>query len=500
MSPQERETALRYLKAFDTRGGENMKVVELLQAALSSDGKPVNEWGLHYRLYGKDRNRQFPKLKSELKKKIFETLLLDINLERKGALPAFALAKAQVMKKILLYNLLLSKGLEKECRILFQDIILLCRKYELYAELLEILHIGKYDRGFLQDIRGYRKFERQITFTERCYHLLHRAMDAFMGLNASPEYFTGSSQVKYLRQLKNSINELENENKLTRSALVSYYVSLLKFTYHHEKKEYEEARKICLHILEIIRLNPSVYLKRRMGIAYGHLNECCIIIGNYKRAAAYARSAQRYFPEWGSNYSSAKEAEFYALFYDGRWKEAEEAVRGLLAHSQIRSSPVRRCRWEYLLANALFKQGEFPEAQKLVSHKNVLFLDKTGWNTAIRIFTIMNFIEQRNYLGEAMLHIESLRKHLQRNYSSKKAAGNGKQTPHSREQIILRILRTLELESFDFNRAFILEKENLKLLAKGNNGLKWETLSPELIPFQEWFMKKVPAKKSSVIA
>ena len=61
----------------------------------------------------------------------------------------------------------------------------------------------------------------------------------------------------------------------------------------------------------------------------------------------------------------------------------------------------------------------------------------------------------------------------------------------ARPKIILKLLKALIKENYDFKAVTNLQKENLNLLKKGESDYRWDPDGYEIIRFDTWWMEKL---------
>ncbi len=111
--------------------------------------------------------------------------------------------------------------------------------------------------------------------------------------------------------------------------------------------------------------------------------------------------------------------------------------------------------------------------------------DKEGWNIIKRIMITLCRIELKDY--ESLdLKISSLDKFIKRLLKTKNIK--------PRYLIIIRILRKLINDNFDYPKVFASRQKYFKLLSSEDPDYRWELKSPELVMFDEWFKSKMKKK------
>ena len=140
-----------------------------------------------------------------------------------------------------------------------------------------------------------------------------------------------------------------------------------------------------------------------------------------------------------------------------------------------------RCKYMYYEACLLFKQGRFKQSIQILGKLKLLEKDKRGWNIALRILLVLNFIELQE-VDVCAAQISSFRKYLER------LMKKGEILP--RYIYINKLLVSLWKNSLDFKRTNDEESKLIDKLKSEEIGYRWSEKSPELIVFHEWFLNK----------
>jgi hypothetical protein len=142
----------------------------------------------------------------------------------------------------------------------------------------------------------------------------------------------------------------------------------------------------------------------------------------------------------------------------------------------------RYSKFNYLLANSLFKQRKFNDALHLLAQSREISKDKNGWEVGARVLTIMALIESLK-LDEASLAILSLKQFFKR---------TDKITPISlRDKIILNLLLGAERKGFVFTTLNGNTEKYISDLQFNNEKTRWAPFTHEVIPFHDWFAEKM---------
>ena len=158
----------------------------------------------------------------------------------------------------------------------------------------------------------------------------------------------------------------------------------------------------------------------------------------------------------------------------------------------------RHAKYNFLLANALFKLRRFTEALNILSQELEISKDKTGWEIGLRTLKIMTLVEMGKH-SEAELSVLALREFFK--YTDKKIReSENNATPISkRDRMILNLLMQAYRKGFMFATLNGKSEKNISILSN-NKEQQWEPFTHEVIPFHEWFVGKMGKKKKEAVA
>ncbi len=479
LTNEEINSVRRYLNCFDEIfGNTKTKTANLFDLVISEEILTDEE--IMFNIYSNTASIEaFDKLSKRLVEKIHECLLLDINVERKDAYPDYVKATIDVRKKIMQAHILLGRALTKDINGFYDKIIIKAKKFELYSELVEVLHLKQMYLGLRNGSVEYNKIGEEIVFYENCRVASYKACDAYYKFVVNND-FSSINKVD-IGRLEEFIMELKGLYTLTNSANVGYFLFLMEFELFQKKGLYEEAKSSCLKLVELIQENPAIYQKRRLGSAFVNLSINELHTYDFKASGLHARLAQDYFNKNTINHGIAKETEFYSYFFQGDLDKADSVINSLLKETNSDSEFLESKR-SFLAANVAFLMNEKKNINLLLNETNAVSKDKEGWNIGIRILSIMSQIEA-GVNDPAEAQVESMRKHIERTMKDKDVRG--------RDVTILRILNELVNQSFDFAAVWKSRKQLFDQLASEDKDQRWEMDSHELIIFHEWFKSKV---------
>jgi tetratricopeptide (TPR) repeat protein len=471
-----------YLTSFSSRGEADAKTLHLTEILLRSSTDVPSIEQCSREIYGEPVGSRMLKLKSRLKSKVLDSLLLDINVERNDVFDELDQMTIKLKKKSAqFYVLNYSLSSHPYVKELIDGIIANSKQFENYSVLIELLRFKKFKKGFRQGEREFNKANKEIAFYESCNTAVLKAIDYYYRMSMMTSFKGGVEGKKGQKFLLDAIADLHKEYELTRSAVVSYYLKQLEFAYFSANKNFEAARNVCLEQLAVVNNHKSVYRRLRVGIAYDNIAQCDIFLEEYDKAIRNAQAAQKHFEKTSMNFYVSKEIEFYSLFYNKDLQRARSIGSLLLGNIKTKTGDFRYAKYRFFVAAILFQLGSYKETLKLVSEKLEVSKDKSGWEIAIRILIVLCQIELGSFDQASML-IDSLRKHIDR---------QGKVADiRERDRLIVKVLQMISKRGFAQGQVSEKEIELLRLLASDDKKYKWEALTPELIPFHQWVIKK----------
>jgi hypothetical protein len=243
----------------------------------------------------------------------------------------------------------------------------------------------------------------------------------------------------------------------------------------------KRASEFCNYLVELVKNNPSINLKIRLGTAYLNYSQNELFNYEFNTALENAKLGTKCFKTGSFNYNNGLELEFWANFYHGKVNDAATVMETLIQSAKTERNEFELAKRNYLLACTYFAQKQFIKANRTLQFTSSAEKDKEGWNIGMRIFNIMNTVENTQY-DQADLLIMNLRQFM-------KEALKLKFVPE-RDKIILYILLELRKQGYDFEKVFKTKHQQLEQLANAKGNRVWEIQSPELIVFHRWVAAK----------
>lgn len=487
LSEHEIETLKQFLIAFEHRKGRSPKTLLLLELLLSGKSIVSIEKQLPKAL-GTKSSDAIRMVIHRLKEKINECLLLDINTSRKGVYDDSTKAFFEICRKLLIVPILGGRGLKKEGLALNDKIIATAKKYEFYTQLIDALLYKQTAMSLIKGKKASDALEEEIQFYEECRNSTIKAERAYYRVIQNYSFKghgRNSPDGSHLMEVKKEVEELRTEFDKTSSPIVGYYYYLLQIEYFQALNEYDKASEYCLLILDIIRNNPSVLTRQRLGIANLNLSQNEIYNFYFDYSIGFAKEARNHLRPESVNYLLAYELEFYANFYAGKIETAAGLIDQLVpveSADKADTSAFRIAWRNYLSACISFLKKDYKSVHFALNNASEINKDKIGWNIASRVLSIITSIDQE-HLDLADSQILNLQQFIKQSLKG--------QSVTERDQTILKVLLLLRKESYAFPVVAQKALPELDLLSNDEKGTRWEVLSPELIIFHKWFESKL---------
>lgn len=417
---------------------------------------------------------------TRVKEKLLESLVLDVNLRESGKYSSVFTTSTLSRKKIMQAVILFSRGLEKEGRKLLERVIDQGKKYELYDELFEVMHWVRNENGLRFGRQKYDKYTQDMIFFQICRDGVYEARniyyDYYMLSDRSGEV---SVKRKWAGQAVESLKIILDQ---TDSSLVRYYYYLLLSELYALKRESEKTDELAEELLSLLRTSPALKMDLKVGIAHSDIADMMLSCEKYDQAFKFGKKALYHFEKSTYNYLIAEEMIFKSLFLQGEMSKAKVILNRVLEDNQISNFPLIRSKFLFYQSCFLFVRRDFAGSIKMLSEVGELKKDKYSWNIVLRILLILNFIEGGKY-DVVESEIDSFRKYMNR------IKKRGDILP--RYTLIVELLVSLRNNGLDFEKTYKENKANLRKLSSQREGFRWDSKSPELISFQQWFLQFV---------
>lgn len=483
LKPFEAEVAGNYLVAFDrNRKVKNNKSYQVFQLLLQNPGLSYDEVKA---MVSPELNKyDFNKFLIRLRNKIFDSFLLDFNITRKNSYSDWFRVRQECTKNWILIMNLLGRGNETSALQLLNEQIRKCQEYELYDLLVIALRIKLNHEGLSS---GEKSFKHVISLVEEA----EQKRDAiYAATEWNTRYYMVVDRKAGLNEqvgvLMEALSELQNLFNNTDTAVVGYYSYFFEMEYHQTMGDYQSVREAGKKLIELIETRPALKSEIRLSGAYANLAFNDVLLYDFEEAQ---KNIARSFKGAGLgsyNHVVITTLKAQTQYFRGDFEQALTTVEQMLGSDLIKVAPYEKSKLLYLKGCILFNQQQYFKAYHIFNSENILMdTDPEGWNVGIRLMCVLCLIEmQLDDLAD--LSIESLRKHMGRTSDERNF--------EPRDKAILKILRSLERNSFDFGKTYFKNQDLFLQLQSNDPELGWKIKSHEHVVFHDWFEAKLAEK------
>lgn len=478
LNDEEYTSVINFLKFNSPQTGRaNLKSVLLVEIAKDKQAYTSNE--IQKTIYGNVNHVAFNKLVNRVYTKVLDVIILDSNLYN-GKYSSRNKVVFELRKKVLQVDLLILKGIRENIEREIDYIIHKSRTFEIYDVLIQALYSKQRFLTLQNNPKKAGQIKNSILEAERCWTAFNSSQAIFNSISSKINSSTGDRNFEL--ELNSAVQTLKDSYDQTKSPTILYYYLFLATEISQRKKEFRKASSYLEALLRNVASNKSVYTDFRYGITLINISNNHILTCEFDKAENRIIEAKKYFKEQPVNLSIAEEIEFLIQLFTGKIDKAESIINKLANSPSALNVPLLLSKWTYMKACICFLKHNFKDAIDLFSRSSEIEKDKEGWNFTKRIMILLSRIEL-NDLDSADLDIQSIDKFMKRLQKDKYIK--------PRLILIVRILRKLIDENFDYKKVYKLRKKYFEKLISNEPDYKWEIKSPELIIFDEWYMSKM---------
>lgn len=485
LKKEEVEVARLFLKSFDGRGENYDNKAERLFNEILKDVNSKKSSEEYMSLFYKNANAKgsLIKLIFRLKNKILESIILDINIDRKTSFSSFSKAGISIKKKFAYAMILRARSNTEMALQLFDSVIKEGEAYEFWDDVISALKAKREILALYKGKTEYQNVQTQLKKARFTNRAISKAQHEYhkIGLVSNFGVWVKKHSVE-LREVIVEIRELFNQ---TQSALCEYYLRLIEVAYFQGLEDYGKAEACLKRMIVILDREKSIKHGIKRASALLNLSETHLFQGNFLSALIFAKDAIKNIPPSHNITIKGVEYQFYAIFYNGEYFKALSLINQALKDIEEGGWCFTKGKLLYLKACSNFCFGDFAGVNNLLAEINPIENDKEGFNLFLKILLILNSIE-RDKLDLAADYIEAFRKQI--SYLKKGVA------IQSRVQNIYTVLNMLSANAFDFAKTKPKVKNQLNALESSPTE-KWKILSAELVIFEQWFLAKAESRR-----
>ena len=469
----ESDVARKHLQAYESNHTVNRrKMFELYKFIKINEIRDYDK--LKKRISPDSTDDSFNKLIRRTIERVQESLIVDVNIRRKGSYSDIFRVKFFLRKQLMQAQILMGRGLSLRSLELYSSILRNAKKFELYDVVLEALYYKQLIQTNSVGSKYFEDIEREIEYYEDCRQFLRSSQKLRAKLTS--QGIVKSQSLASLNDFEERIEQLVKYFEQTKSSNIQSIYYLLKM-------DLERAKGNSVHLLikefiVLLETSPAIYSKVR--ISYMN-NELAVALLNELRFVEAKNSLEGFDKQDGS-FALIDViiiiTHFKIIILLGELGGIASIVgrlevRGVFEKFKLQSSII-----VYYQSVSKFLQRDYSDSLQLLQSKNEIEKDKEGWNVWIRIMRLLCSIEMLK-LNLIDYDIESFRKYLERTSKQFEV--------RERDKLVLRVLMDLDRSSYDFKLTSKEVEADLQKLKSTDKKYAWNPDSPELILFHDWF-------------
>lgn len=480
LKPFEAEVAGNFLVAFDrNKQNKASKTSLVFETMLQHPELTYDE--LKAMVSPELDKYDFNKFLIRLRDKIFDSFLLDLNITRRNSYSDWFRARQECTKNWVLIMNLIGRGNEPSAMQLLREQIKKCSQFEIYDILVPCLRIQMNSEGLSLGAERMTQIHGEVQEAEKCRDAVYKALE--WNTRYYMQVDRQSSQNEQVSVLMEALSELQELYEKTNAAVVGQYVCYFEMEYYQTLGDYNAVREAGQKLIDLIENRPALKSEIRLSGAYANLAFNDLLMHDFDAALTNLEQSFK-----GAGLGSYNSVAFTTLkaqvqYFKGDFNQSLETVETMLQSDMIKVAPYEKCKLQFVKGCILFNEEQFFKAYNVFNSENILMdSDPEGWNVGIRLMCILCLVElQLDQLAD--LSIESLRKHMGRTSAER----NFK----PRDKAILKILRSLERNSFDFAKTYYKNQQLFFLLQSDDPDYSWKIKSHEHVVFHDWFQAKI---------
>lgn len=409
-------------------------------------------------------------ISSRLIKRIDDFLLMELTLS-KGIAEEDRIVQQFLLRRIVILDVLLSRGLFTHFEYTSNKLIVLADRYERYLEGASIIRMqmsylvnrvksDEYARLVAEHDIRITKYQSVLL----CNNFSVRIQQMYN------EKFKVQNILQFLHNAIDILNKSTIDSDTWRISR-----NLIFLEYCQQIGDYKQGDEYCNETISIYLTNKFISNFARLSNAYRQLANNQLLDSRFSASIDSINNAIIGYSIPSLNWVACKEHLFLSYFHLKKFEIAKSHLEDVLKVGKLKSNLKLISRINYYNGILFFINLNYTSSIKSFYDSGNLHDDKGGWGFGFRLYTIMAYIEL-NDINSVLIIFDSFRKYYSK-YSLKGEIS-------SRFKIIFQILKVIINCDFDWN---IINPKVTELILKLNEPEnKWEIKSPELLNFESW--------------
>ena len=431
------------------------------------------------KLLGMDQGAAFSMLKSRLYNDLLDLLLL-VTDSSSFYNKAFWI-RYSMLKSLMLVYALDNRNLANHSNYLISKAEQLALKFDqpTYRVLVNELILNS--RPFMKGPATVKKVKETMLQSLDSQGDIIKIQNIFKQISSITFY--NSNQVKaQLAFIELKLQEIEDIYARNPSPRITFFYLRSKLLYALNIQDFNEFLSYAQKLLAHVQSEVSVKSNDNLGGAYSMLSQALMYLKYYNESIEACLNAEKLFFKNGNNDINTKSNRFIALLGIKDYESCAELVAQVRSIKRIKRGSFHYSKWLYMDANIKFIQGNYKATLQLLERHSFLKSDRSGWRLGYKILEMMCIVELGNY-DWLPYRIDTFRK----------LVNDIKKENTARPKLMLKLLKRLIKENFDFDTTTAKMQQELSLLQSNTGEYFCDILGYEVIRFDEWWVSKLKA-------
>jgi len=489
LNKAERELLHINLKSLEELGTRGYEHISRIIFAIDKDPKITREDALKSAKVTFKNNGEINTMLLLMKGYLLEQLQLEVNIERPGTYSNQFRVSVSNGKKIDQARILLDRGLADQGQKLLEEVVSRSEKYELFDQTASALKLLGFIYAVEKGVRTLKRYQAYLREARLKRDYLDKAASIYAEyrMNRFRSAKTGRDD-----SFNKPIEALEKITKASGLQYPLYLLLTLKTEQLVRESQFRKAESTCMKLADTIKTSPSLQSEERLAYVLLKLAEVQMQLRNLNAAEATLGAASKVLKKNSYESYLVNKYQSLILFHRGDIETLQKELPKILKSKYTLRLPYASVQFHYYMAMLYYRTGAFKSAVKLLTDE-IDIAPRINTDTALGQ-NIALFMASVELYGEddaaAREGTEKALGNLEKLYESSEI--------RKRDKIIIRVIKRAAVRQYDFSRTALLVKDSLSRLNSADEDLRWEPLSFEIVPFDQWFDSKVKNSKLRV--
>ncbi|HNV99405.1 MAG TPA: hypothetical protein PKL06_08555 [Chitinophagales bacterium] len=431
------------------------------------------------KLLGMDQGAAFSMLKSRLYNDLLDLLLL-VTDSSSFYNKAFWI-RYSMLKSLMLVYALDNRNLANHSNYLISKAEQLALKFDqpTYRVLVNELILNS--RPFMKGPATVKKVKETMLLSLDSQADIIKIQNIFKQISSISSYNSNQANTQ-LAFIELKLQEIEDIYARNPSPRITFFYLRSKLLYALNIQDFNGFLSYAQKLLEHVQSEVSIRSNDNLGGAYTMLSNALMYLKYFNESIEACYNAEKLFFKHSNNDINTKSVRFIAHLYVKDYQSCVELVAQVRSIKRIKRGSFHYSKWLYLDANIKFIQGNYKATLQLLERHSFLKSDRSGWRLGYKILEMMCIVELGNY-DWLPYRIDTFRK----------LVNDIKKENTARPKLMLKLLKRLIKENFDFDTTTAKMQQELSLLQSNTGEYFCDILGYEVIRFDEWWVSKLKA-------